>query len=95
MKIIGAIQAEVPSDFFHSLGEHTEVQHHAPADFDYDDAIGRIQNAEAGLAPQPLLPTRTTFSRTTLTMLPPLPPTPQPLLPTISILTTTRTTLAK
>jgi hypothetical protein len=41
MKIIGAIQADVQSDFFHSLGEseHTEVQQHAPADFDYDGAI--------------------------------------------------------
>ena len=31
MKIIGAIQADVQSDFFHSLGEseHTEVQQHA------------------------------------------------------------------
>ena len=38
MKIIGAIQGDVQGDFFHSLGDHEEDQHHAPADFDYDDA---------------------------------------------------------
>ena len=56
MKIIGAIQADVQNDFFHSLGEmseHIEVQQHAPADFDYDDAINRIQAAEAGLGQVP------------------------------------------
>ena len=55
MKIIGAIQADVQSDFFHSLGEseHTEVQQHAPADFDYDGAINRIQAAELGLVQVP------------------------------------------
>ena len=53
MKIIGAIQGDVQGDFFHSLGDHEEDQHHAPADFDYDDAIGRIQAAEAGLQQVP------------------------------------------
>jgi len=53
MKIIGAIQGDVQADFFHSLGEHVEVQHHAPEDFDYDDAINRIQTAEAGLQQVP------------------------------------------
>ena len=47
------MQADVQSDFFHSLGEHTEVQQHAPANFDYDDAINRIQVAEAGLGQVP------------------------------------------
>ena len=55
MKIIGAIKADVQSDFFHSLGEseHIEVQQHAPADFDYANAINRIQAAELGLAQVP------------------------------------------
>ena len=53
MKIIGAIQGDVQADFFHSLGDHVEVQHHAPEDFDYDDAIARIQTAEAGLQQVP------------------------------------------
>ena len=53
MKIIGAIQGDVKGDFFHSLGDHEEDQHHAPADFDYDDAINRIQAAEAGLQQVP------------------------------------------
>ena len=50
MKIIGAVTADVSDDFFHSLGEHAEVQHHAPEDFDYDQAIARIATAEAELA---------------------------------------------
>ena len=53
MKIIGAIQGDVQANFFHSLGDHVEVQQHAPADFDYDDAINRIQTAEAGLQQVP------------------------------------------
>ena len=54
MKIIGAIQADVGADFFKSLGDHEEEQHHAPEDFDYDEAINRIQTAEAGLQQVPL-----------------------------------------
>ena len=54
MKIIGAIQADVGADFFKSFGDHEEEQHHAPEDFDYDEAINRIQTAEAGLQQVPL-----------------------------------------
>ena len=54
MKIIGAIQGDVQANFFHSLGDHVQVQHAAPpADFDYNDAINRIQTAEAGLQQVP------------------------------------------
>ena len=49
MKIIGAVNADVSSDFFHSFGEHTEVQHHAPDDFDYDQTVAQIVQAEQSL----------------------------------------------
>ena len=54
MKIIGAIQGDVQANFFHSLGDHVQVQHAAPpADFDYNDAINRLQTAEAELQQVP------------------------------------------
>ena len=38
MQITGAVTGNVPADFFRSLGDHEEVQTHAPEDFDYDQA---------------------------------------------------------
>ena len=45
MKIIGAVNADVSSDFFHSFG----AQHHAPDDFDYDQTVAQIVQAEQSL----------------------------------------------
>ena len=45
MKIIGDIEADVSANFFH----HVETQHHAPADFDYDQAALALAAAQADL----------------------------------------------
>ena len=49
MKIIGAVAADVSANFFHSFGEHSERQHHAPEDFDYDQAAAGLAAAQANL----------------------------------------------
>ena len=49
MKIIGDIEADVSANFFHSLGDHVETQHHAPADFNYDQAAAAVLAAQADL----------------------------------------------
>ena len=49
MRIIGAVSATVPTNFFRSLGDHEYEQTHAPEDFDYDQAVTDIQDAQAAL----------------------------------------------
>ena len=50
MQITGAVTGNVPADFFRSLGDHEEVQTHAPEDFDYDQAAADLLAAQAALA---------------------------------------------
>ena len=42
MQLVGSFQALVATDFYHSIGDHIEKQHHAPEDFDFDDVATEI-----------------------------------------------------
>ena len=50
MQITGAVTGNVPADFFRSLGDHEELQTHAPEDFDYDQAATDLLAAQTALA---------------------------------------------
>ena len=61
MRIIGAVSATVPTNFFRSLGDHEYEQTHAPEDFDYDQAVTDIQAAIVLKADQTDLDTTNTL----------------------------------
>ena len=42
MQLVGSFEALVAADFYESIGEHTEKQHHAPEDWDFDDVAAEI-----------------------------------------------------
>jgi len=49
MKLIGSFEGNVSSNFYQSLGDHEYTQHHAPEDFDYDQAATDLLAAQTAL----------------------------------------------